>query len=91
MFDTSDFATCCGDVRELLYHEGNSSRLTFSVCKTLVYEDTDRRNSDNWVYMLIVEGHTYPIIITEECAKSILENPEKGYTLACNLNFARYR
>ena len=93
MFKTDDFATCCGDVRELLYHEGNLSEHTFSVCKAVVYEDAEHRSriTDNWVYMLIVKGDNYPIIITEECAKSILENPEKGKTLAYNLHFDRYR
>ena len=91
MFETDDFATCCGDVRELLYHEGNSGEHTWSLCKTLVLEDTDRSNSDNWVYMIITKGDQYPIIITEECAKSILENPEKGNTLTFCRHFDRYR
>lgn len=91
MFETDDFATCCGDVRELLYHKGNLGEHTFSLCKTLVLEDTDRSNSDNWVYMLITEGDQYPIIITEECAKSILEDPEKGKTLVFCRHFDRYR
>lgn len=93
MFDTSDFATCCGDVRELLYHKGNSDEHTFSVCKAVVLEDADDRTrfSDNWVYMIIVEKDQYPIIITEECAKSILENPEKGKNLVFNRWFDRYR
>lgn len=91
MFDTSDFATFCGDVRELLYNEGNSGEHTFSLCKTLVLEGTDRSNSDNWVYMLITKGDPYPIIITEECAKSILEDPEKGKTLVYCRHFDRYR
>ena len=91
MFKTDDFATCCGDVRELLYHEGNSGEHTWSLCKTLVLEDADRSNSDNWVYMIITVGDKYPIIITEECAKSILENPEKGNTLTFCRHFDRYR
>ena len=91
MFETDDFATCCGDVRELLYHEGDLGNHTWSLCKTLVLEGTDRSNSDNWVYMIITKGDKYPIIITEECAKSILDNPEKGNTLTFCRHFDRYR
>lgn len=83
--------TCCGDVVRLLHHEGNSREHTWSLCKTLVLEDTDRSNSDNWGYMIITKGDKYPITITEECAKSILENPEKGKTLVYNRHFDRYR
>ena len=91
MFETDDFATCCGDVRELLYYEGDLGEHTWSLCKTLVLEDTDRSNSDNWVYMIITKGDKYPIMITEECAKSILEDPEKGKTLVFCRHFDRYR
>lgn len=91
MPETNEIVTCCGDVVELLYHKGNLGEHTFSLCKTLVLEDTDRSSSDNWVYMLITKGDKYPIIITEECAKSILENPEKGKTLVFCRHLDRYR
>ena len=91
MFETDDFATCCGDVRELLIHKGNIGEHTWSLCKTLVLENTERSNSDKWVYMLITKGDKYPIIITEECANSILEDPEKGKTLVYCRHFDRYR
>ena len=91
MFEAEDFATCCGDVRELLYYKGSLREHTWSLCKTLVLEDTDRSNSDKWVYMIITKGDKYPIIITEECAKSILEDPEKGNTLTFCRHFDRYR
>lgn len=93
MFETDDFATCCGDVREMLYHEGNSREHTWSLCKTLVVYDAEHRSTldDKWVYMIITKGDKYPIIITEECAKSILDDPEKGNTLTFCRHFDRYR
>lgn len=92
MSETTEMeVTCCGDVVRLFYHEGNSGEHTWSLCKTLVLEDTDRSHSDNWVYMIIKKGDKYPIIITAECAKSILENPKKGKTLVFNRFFDRYR
>jgi len=91
MSETNEIVTCCGDVVELLYHKGNSGEHSFSLCKTLVLEDTDRRDSGNWSYMLIIQKDQYPIIITEECAKSILENPEKGKKLVYSRWLDRYR
>ena len=83
--------TCCGDVVELLCYKGNSGERSFSLCKTLMLENTERRDSDKWIFMLIIEGDKYPVIITEDCAKSILDTPRKGEKLSYNRWFDRYR
>ena len=91
MSKTNELLTCCGDV-ELLYHvKGDLGERSFSLCKTLVLEDTKRNASGKWCYMLIVENDHYPIIITEECANTILENPEQGKFLVYNRWMDRYR
>ena len=91
MSKESKILTCCGDVVELLYHKGNLGERSFSLCRTLTLENPQRSNSDKWSYMLIVENDNYPIIITEECAKIILENPEQGKKLVYNCWMDRYR
>ena len=88
---TNKIQTCCGDVVELLQHNAEFGEHSFTLCKTLVLENTDRSHSGKWSYMLIVDKDRFPIIITEECAKKILENPEQGKTLAYNRWMDRYR
>lgn len=78
MSKTNKILTCCGDVVELLYHKGYFVGCSFYLCKTLVLENTECSDSGKWSYMFIGEKYYYPIIITEEYAKIILENPEEG-------------
>lgn len=91
MSETDERVTCCGDVVKLLDYKGERNERSFSLCKTVVLKDTERTESDKWIYMLILKNDKYPVIITEECARSILENPKKGETLAYNRWFDRYR
>lgn len=82
--------TVCGDVEELLAYAGSEGR-HYALCRIRELDDVSRHTSNNWVYMLFIEDDMYPIVITEKCAKSILENPEEGATLAFNRWFDRYR
>ncbi len=91
MSSTNEKLTCCGDVIELLYHKGNFGERSFSLCKTLVLENTQCNDYGMWIHMLIVENDRYPIIISEECAKTILKNPEQGQNIVYNRWLDRYK
>lgn len=82
--------TCCGDVVELisLKKEGG---LSFSLCRILLLDDVLRGSSNQWVYALILENDKFPILISNHCAKTILDDPESGVELVRNRHFDRYR
>lgn len=82
--------TCCKDVVELLSYE-KDNQIVFSLCKILLLEDVFRNDANHWVYALIIPDDKYPILISDACAKSILENPNTGFDLIFNRHFDRYR
>ncbi len=81
--------TCCGDVVELVSFE-KAGRPSFSLCKFLLLDDTLRSNSNRWVYALMVPNDKYPILISDACMKSILEDPDSAFELVFNRHFDRY-
>ena len=76
--------TCCGDVVKLLSSYGSKDGYSFSLYKTLELADTSRKTTGNWIYFIISEQYKYPIVITQECAESIMEEPIKGIALVFN-------
>lgn len=80
--------TVSGDVVDLLYYQGEYGERSYTLCKTLMMPD---KESNHWIYMLLVQDDPYPLVITETCAKAILENPTVGATLVFNHWFHRYR
>ena len=72
--------TCCEDVVKLLEAvseiPGNSRN--FTLYKTEVYLSKE----PSWCYFLLVAGDEFPIVITEELANEILQNPNKGRDIA---------
>lgn len=57
----------------------------FALYKSRVLE------GENTVYYLLLSEDKFPVIISEEYAKEILEDPEKGVDLAFNIWLTRYR
>ena len=83
--------TCCGDIVQLLSYEGSVGEHSFTLCKTLELSDTERKESGRWVHLIIVDNDKYPIVITDDCAKTILEDIEKGKKLVYSRWLDRYR
>lgn len=83
---TKESCTFCHDVVRLLECKGNFpySHHNFALYKTPVYS-----SSDNWAYFMLVEDESYPIIITEYFANSIIKNPKRGSEFAHSIWFDR--
>lgn len=84
-------ATCSNDVIELLsYKAASNTGRNYTLCKVL---QKGLKNTQNisWVYMLILKDDEFPIVITKEYAKTILESPDIGAKLAYNVWMNRYR
>lgn len=84
-------ATCSNDVIELLsYKTASNTGRNYTLCKVLQKGLKSTQNI-SWVYMLILKDDEFPIVITKEYAKTILENPDIGAKLAYNTWLNRYR
>ncbi len=85
---TVESCTCCGDVIRLLECKGTFpySHRNFALYKTPVYNA-----SNQWCYYLLLENDPLPIVICENLANSIIENPMRGSELAYSFWFDRYR
>lgn len=83
--------TCNGDVVRLVWSSGRKGPhcRMFSLYKTLIIDN--QRVPQGWIYFILENNDKFPIIITEEAAKEIMENPEIGDTLAFNRYLDRYR
>lgn len=81
--------TCCEDVVKLLEAvskiPGNSRN--FSLYKTEVYLSKE----PSWCYFLLVDGDQFPVVITEELANRILQNPDVGRDIAFGHWMDRWR
>lgn len=86
---TNEQCTVNNDVIQLLSFESKDTTRNYILYKTLEYE-LDRRTS-GWVYFLIKNNYEFPLVITEECANQILDDPLKGETLIFNCWLDRYR
>ncbi|MBQ8042784.1 MAG: hypothetical protein IJ272_01370 [Clostridia bacterium] len=86
-----EVVTGAGDVIELLRYKAGIGDRSYNLCKVLAVEAVDRTTADNWVYMMLISDDKYPLVISKECAQSILDNPEKGYELAYSRWLDRYR
>ena len=80
--------TCSGDVVELLVYKADEHSHSFKLCKVSMHYEAE---NTMWVYMLLVERDAYPIVISKEQAKRILENPQEGAQLVYNCWMQRYR
>jgi len=80
--------TCSGDVVQLLDYRAGEGARSYTLCKASMYYVT---NNIVWVYMLLVDGDDYPIVISKEYAKIIFADPKKGAELAYNCWLNRYR
>lgn len=83
--------TGAGDVVELLNCNPGAPFRPYSLCKVLMRALPDSIERENWVYMLLVEGDEYPIVISEEYAMCIFKNPSEGGRLAYQCWMSRYR
>lgn len=88
---TQEVVTGAGDVIQLLSYKADISNRSYTLCKVLELEDVDRTTADNWVYMMLIANDEYPLVISKECAQSILDNPKKGEQLAYSRWLDRYR
>lgn len=81
--------TCCKDVIKLL--EATSKvpghNRNFTLYKTEVYAPGETK----WCYFLLIAEDEFPIVITEEFANKIMQNPEVGRDVAFNHWFDRWR
>lgn len=80
--------TCSGDVVELLKYTAGKGHRSFTLCKVSMCYSA---KNTMWVYMLFVEGDEYPVVISKEYAKRILENPHDGSELVYSCWMQRYR
>lgn len=81
--------TCCEDVIKLLEvtRKIPGYNRNFTLYKTEVYLSKE----SGWCYFLLVEGDDFPIVITEELANQILQNPDKGRDIAFGHWMDRWR
>ena len=76
------------DVIKILEARGDVSFRDFSMYETYVRDSEDKFCTE---YFIMMEEDVFPIIISEDMAKKILENPEIGESLVYNTWFNRYR
>lgn len=81
--------TCCGDVIKLLECTSKppKSFRDFVLYKTSIYGD----KKTAWCYYLLIKDDSFPIVITEDVANKILNEPEYGAFIATSHWFNRWR
>lgn len=81
--------TCCEDVIKLLEATSKVPRhnRNFTLYKTEVYAPGETK----WCYFLLIAEDEFPIVITEELANEILQNPDKGRDIAFSHWFNRWK
>lgn len=80
--------TSSGDVVQLLNYKTEKYSHSFTLCKVQM---CNILSNIVWVYMLLVDGDDYPIVISKDLAKDILEDPKKGAELVYSCRMNRYR
>ena len=78
-----------GDTVELLHFTGGPLNWTYTLVKTTVY-DWELSKSGAKAYVLVEGHHIEPVIITEDAAYAIIEDPMKGYELLYKLMQLRH-
>lgn len=81
--------TCYDDVVRLLDYIGDDSERDFILYKTTL-RGIERKH-DRHAYFILPFGDQYPIVVTEEVAMRILDNPGYGERLVYNTCMDRYR
>ena len=88
----SKYLTCCNDVIKLMEVKSKVphallSSFTLYRINTIDSEET----SCGFTYILTTPDDQFPVVITEETANKILEDPKIGYSLMWNHWFKRYK
>ena len=78
-----------GDTVELLHFTGGPLNWTYTLVETTVY-GWDLSKSGTKAYVLVEEHHIEPVVITEDAAHAIMDDPMKGYNLLYNLMKLRH-
>lgn len=83
--------TCCGDVVELLVYDSKGTERSRNYSLLKIKYNGGIYAPSSWIYAMLIEDDKYPILIHEEIAQIILDDPEKGGHWAFNFWLDRYR
>ena len=56
--------------------------ISFDGCRAYTLYKIEQHDTETWTYMLFIDNDFFPIVISEELAKSIIANPSIGGEIA---------
>ncbi len=72
---------CRGDVVELLSYDESRPYKLYKI---------EQYDTGTWVYMMFINNDVFPIVVSEELARSIIEKPSIGGEIAYNTWLERH-
>lgn len=81
--------TCNGDVVELISYQCPDHRWRSYKLYKIELVGSTQKNA--WAYVILMKDDKYPVIITEDLAQKIIDDPEEGGKLAYSIWMSRYR
>lgn len=83
---------CLGDINLLATFDTESGfELGYKICSTTYSPYEENPDLKEEIYLMLIEGEEFPIIISKKTVQKMIENPSKARSLVINTVQSRHR
>lgn len=92
LFEKPYSINCLGDINLLATFDTESGfEHSYKICSTTYSPFEKNTNSKEEIYLMLIEGEEFPVIISKQTVEEIVENHDKAHKLVINTLQSRHR